>query len=82
MQTLMLDGSRYSSSREFHEALQKMLSLPAWYGMNADAFHDCLSERAEPISLWILSYGEEDVAKAIRLIVRVVLDLGGRVREL
>ena len=42
MQTIMIDGSRYDSPRELHLALKQMLSLPSYYGMNADALNDCL----------------------------------------
>ncbi len=51
MQTIMIDGSLYSSSRELHLALKRLLSLPDYYGLNADALNDCLSERAEPVNL-------------------------------
>lgn len=53
MQTIMIDGTRYASSRELHIALKRMLSLPDYYGMNADALNDCLSER---ISLLISGF--------------------------
>ena len=81
MQTLMLDGSRYASGQELHAALKRMLSLPDYYGMNADALNDCLSESGRPVSLWILSRGNEDVAAALGTVCRVVEDLGGEVRE-
>ena len=82
MQTILLDGSRYSSAREVHAALRDMLRLPSWYGMNADALNDCFSERADPVSLWIASYGGGETEKTIRLISRVIADLGGSVREI
>ncbi len=81
MHTVLLDGSRYTSAREVHQALQRMLNLPSWYGMNADALNDCLSERAEPVSLWIASWGSGEAEHALRLIGRVVTDNGGSVRE-
>ncbi len=82
MQTLFLDGSCYKSAEALHTALKKMLQLPEWYGMNADALYDCLSERREPIHLWIASDGEGSVADAMHKIRRVVEDLNGTVREL
>ena len=36
MQTIMIDGSIYATPREMHLALKKMLSLPEYYGLNAD----------------------------------------------
>ena len=82
MITLFLDGSRYTASRELHTALKAMLSLPDYYGMNADALHDCLSERRESVNLWIASPGEGEVARALSAVCAVVEDLGGTVKEL
>ncbi len=82
MTTLLLDASRYSSPRELHAALKSMLSLPDYYGMNADALHDCLSERPEPVHLWIASSGTGDVARSLAAVCAVVEDLGGTVREI
>ena len=82
MQTIMIDGSRYSNARELHLAVKRMLSLPEWYGMNADALNDCLSERLSPVNLWILDPGTGEVAAALSLIRMVVMDNGGTVKEL
>ena len=82
MTTLFLDASRYRTARDLHEALRAMLSLPDYYGMNADALYDCLSERREPVRLWIVSSGTGDVARALSAVRAVVEDLGGTVREL
>lgn len=82
MQTLYLDPSRYPTPRALHAALKAMLSLPGWYGMNADALHDCLSERREPVNLWLASPGEGEVARALDTVCAVVEDLGGKVTQL
>ena len=82
MQTLLIDASRYRTPLELHTALKAMLSLPDWYGMNADALHDCLSERREPVHLWIASSGTGDTARSLAAVRAVVEDLGGRVKEL
>ncbi|MBE5804076.1 MAG: hypothetical protein E7316_06140 [Clostridiales bacterium] len=82
MHTLFIDGSRYTSARELHLALKRMLRLPEHYGCNADALYDCLSERRERVNLCILSRGNEDVAAALRKCAMVVEDLGGEVKEL
>ena len=73
---------RYVDAKSLHEALKRMLDLPDYYGMNADALNDCLSERRLPVSLWIASRGEGEVARAVDLICAVVEDNGGSVKEL
>ena len=82
MTTLYLDASRYAAPRELHAALKAMLSLPGWYGMNADALHDCLAERREPVHLWIASSGEGEVARSLAAVCAVVEDLGGSVSKI
>lgn len=82
MQTLYLDASAYSTPAALHAALKSMLGLPDYYGMNADALNDCLSERAEPVRLWIASRGEGETARALNLVCTVVEDNGGTVKEL
>lgn len=82
MQTIMIDGSMYASPRDVHLALKKMLSLPDYYGLNADALNDCLGEKPECVNLWILNPGQGEVASAISLISRVFHDNGGSVKEL
>ncbi len=82
MQTIMIDGSCYHSSRELHLAIRRMLSLPDYYGMNADALNDCLSELRSPVNLWILNAGSGEVADALSVIRSVFSDNGGTVKEL
>jgi len=82
MQTIMIDGSVYATPKDMHRALKRMLSLPDFYGMNADALNDCLSERPDPVNLWILNPGAGDTASALSVIRAVVEDNGGSVKEL
>ena len=82
MHTIMIDGSMYQSPRDIHLALKKMLSLPEYYGLNADALNDCLGERTEPVCLWILNRGTGDIASALSRIAAVIMDNGGSVKEL
>ena len=82
MQTIMIDGSMYASRQELHLTLKRMLSLPDYYGMNADALNDCLSERPSPVNLWILDPGTGEMASAVKTISAVFADNGGMVKEL
>ena len=80
--TILLDADRYATSRELHAALASLLALPDYYGMNADALYDCLSERRDTVSLWLASRGTGETARALNTVCRVVEDLGGTVKEL
>ena len=82
MQTIMLDCSQYATPRDLHRALSRLLRLPSYYGMNADALHDCLSERRDPVHLWIASAGEGEVARSLAAVCAVAEDLGGTVKEI
>ena len=42
MQTICLFGGDYATAAQVHLALKSLLSLPDYYGMNADALNDCL----------------------------------------
>ncbi len=59
--------------------LKTLLQLPAYYGGNADALWDVLSERNEPMNLHLLSMGGEDTAATLRKVTRVIKELGGQV---
>lgn len=81
MQTLFINANSYATPRELHLAIKRLLHLPEHYGCNADALYDCLSERKEKVNLCIFSFGNEDVAAALRKCAMVVEDLGGSVKE-
>lgn len=78
--TIFVDGSQYASAKELHLALKMLLNLPEYYGCNADALHDCLSERKDAVNLVVLSDGEGEVADAMRKVKRVFEDCGGSVK--
>ncbi len=82
MQTIMIDSARYADGHALHAALRSMLNLPDYYGMNADALHDCLAERTEPIHVWVVGEAEGDTARALKMCLQVVEDLGGTVKKI
>ena len=82
MQTVCLFGTDYSAPAQVHQALKTLLQLPAYYGMNADALNDCLSEYAACPALWLRLEGPEEVVSCLRLVSRVFSDNGAEVKEL
>ena len=82
MKTILIDGNAYPTRQALHKALAMMLQLPAYYGGNADALYDCLSETAQPVNVWVLSGGEGEVALALEACLQVFADLGGVVKQL
>ena len=83
MQTICLFSGDYLSSAGVHEALKRLLDLPDYYGMNADALNDCLSEMVSCPALWIRrGNGPEDAERALDLAARVFRDNGAPVVEL
>lgn len=82
LDTIFLDGSRYESGKAVHRALRQMLHLPPYYGGNADALHDCLSERTAPPSLVVMAVGQGEVAETLEKVIRVFEVLGSQVKRL
>lgn len=80
MQTIYLNSALYATPRQVHEALAMLLGLPEYYGHNADALHDCLSERPHPITLWVHVSSEDECAREIHRVIRVVRDCDGKVK--
>lgn len=74
--TIFVDGSQYASAKELHLALKMLLELPEHYGCNADALHDCLSERRTPVNLVVMNDGDGEVADAMAKVKRVFADCG------
>ena len=54
--TYLVDLSKVDTERKLHNALQKGLSLPDYYGKNLDALHDCLTDIMEPTVITFVGY--------------------------
>ena len=79
MHTLFLDASDYKTPLELHQALKRLLDLPDYYGMNADALNDVLGERLEPVRLYVSKPGTDAVQHAMDIVCQVIEDNGGEV---
>ncbi len=77
METIYLDARDYRTAADVHGALKLLLDLPEYYGMNADALYDCLSERREPVHIAVRGEGPAEVADTLAKVRRVVEDLEG-----
>ena len=51
---IILDSRTVDSRETLHQRLSELLHLPAWYGRNLDALHDCLTELREPVALRVI----------------------------
>ena len=76
MQTVYIDASRCKTAAELHAQLKVLFDLPDYYGGNADALHDCLSERRTLPRVWIASRGEGEAAEALSSCLPAMEDAG------
>lgn len=82
MKTIFIDGRDYRDAQAMHEGLARLLKLPAYYGKNADALHDCLAEMGETVNLTVFHAGNADVAAALEKCANAMEDLGGEIKGL
>lgn len=54
MRKIYLDGERMQCAANAHSYLRHMLSFPEYYGENADALYDCLTEIGTETQLVLL----------------------------
>ena len=52
-QRVTLSGNKMTTKEAMHLYLAKKLALPAYYGKNLDALHDCLCERSTPLHITV-----------------------------
>ncbi|MBE6876915.1 MAG: ribonuclease inhibitor [Ruminococcus sp.] len=55
-----LDGNQMQNSAQAHAYLKENLNLPDYYGMNADALFDCLTEDSREVLIWLNSSDKID----------------------
>lgn len=82
MHTILLNAAECRDTRDVHLRLKVLLTLPDYYGMNADALYDCLSEQGETVQLWIAGQAAGEAVEALARCIQVIEDLGGTARKL
>ena len=83
MHTICLFGNDYASPTDVHLAIKRLLNLPEYYGLNADALNDCLSEIKECPAMWFRTEEcTEDVKACLLLTARVFMENGAKVKEM
>ena len=70
MTRVELIASQLTDKEVLHDVLAKELELPAWYGRNLDALHDCLTELCD-VELVLIGWPDEGYLARVR---RVILD--------
>ncbi len=48
-----LDGTKMQEAAPAHAYLKEIMQFPEYYGMNADALFDCLTEESREILIWL-----------------------------
>ncbi len=66
--TIALDGRCMQTAETAHAYLRQLLQLPTYYGSNADALFDCLTECGEPLTLTLTH--SESTAPLILAVLR------------
>ena len=74
METIRLDGARLCRREEAMELLGQALELPAWWGRNLDALHDCLTQPGPGARLVLEGRREMEAVPFGRLLLRVLED--------
>ena len=70
MKRVELPASQLTDKEVLHDVLARELELPAWYGRNLDALHDCLTE-LKSVELVLIGWPDEGYLARVR---RVILD--------
>lgn len=59
MKEIKLDLLNIETEDQFHDFVQNKLEFPYYYGRNADAFWDCITDIFDEISFHVLNYDKQ-----------------------
>ncbi len=74
MKKVLIDCRTWKDRDSAHESLKKELSLPDWYGRNADALYDLLTERDYSVVLCNAAGAKERMGRDFDLLLKVLRD--------
>lgn len=72
--SVIIDCKTWSDKAAAHESLKKALEFPDWYGCNADALYDLLTERPYAITLTNLATAKASMGRDLEVILTVMKD--------
>ena len=82
MPEMILDCALWHDRAGAHRDLKQKLCLPEWYGANADALYDALTEGAWQLTLLNTAAAERAMPEDMELLVRVMEDAGALARRI
>lgn len=62
MNPIIIDCSRITCRADLHDLFAQALALPAWYGRNLDALHDCLTSIGAETTLQLQNWNSTESA--------------------
>ncbi len=76
MKKAIIDMKDWKDRASAHESLKKELGFPDWYGKNADALYDLLTERDFSIVLCNAAKAREAMGQDLEKLLKVMRDAG------
>ena len=68
LKTIVIDEIEYNDKERLLGFLAEQLDFPEYFGMNYDAFSDCLGDVFTPLKLVFVSHGDAISAEPVRIV--------------
>ncbi len=72
--SVIIDCKTWTGKAAAHESLKTALEFPDWYGRNADALYDLLTEHPYQVTLKNLAAARENMGGDLEVILNVMRD--------